>query len=144
MQNRGLYIISVAAGKLDMHPQTLRKYERAGFVEPPISGAISLYSESDIARLRLIKHFVENMGLNIPGVRLALRLTERLVDLIDHIPARGPTNQRVLKEIEGIFGDLGLRVQPNQSSSSSPNNETNSNESFQVFRDEVIRFISHR
>ena len=66
------------------------------------------------------------------------------MDLIDHIPARGPTNQRVLKEIEGMFGDLGLRVQPNQSSSSSPNNERNSNESFQVFRDEVIRFISHR
>ena len=66
------------------------------------------------------------------------------MDLIDHIPARGPVNQRVLREIEGMFGDLGLRVQPNQSASSPPNNERDSNESFQVFRDEVIRFITHR
>ena len=76
MQNRGLYILSVAAGILEMPPQTLRKYERAGFIAPPRSGAIRLYSESDLSSLRSIKHFVDNMGLNIPGVRLALRLTD--------------------------------------------------------------------
>ena len=53
MQNRGLYIISVAAGILEMHPQTLRKYERAGFIEPPRSGAIRLYSESDLSLIHI-------------------------------------------------------------------------------------------
>ena len=67
MQSRrqGLYIISVAAQILDMHPQTLRKYERAGFIEPPRLGTLRLYSDEDIARLRLIKHLVDELGLNL-------------------------------------------------------------------------------
>ena len=53
----GLYVISVAARRLEMHPQTLRKYERAGLVRPARTvGRLRLYSEEDIVRLRLIKH----------------------------------------------------------------------------------------
>ena len=71
----GLYIISVAARILDMHPQTLRKYERIGLLSPSRTvGMLRLYSEEDVARLRLIKHLVGDLGLNLAGVQLALEM----------------------------------------------------------------------
>ena len=76
----GVYIISVAARILEMHPQTLRKYERAGLVRPTrTEGMLRLYSELDIARLRLIKHLVGDLGLNLAGVQLVLELFNMLV-----------------------------------------------------------------
>ena len=80
-QTRGIYLISVVAETLDMHPQTLRKYERAGFVAPLRMGALRTYSDEDVARLRLIKHFVDDMGLNLSGVQLALKMTSELLAL---------------------------------------------------------------
>ena len=77
----GVYIISVAARILAMHPQTLRKYERAELVTPSrTQGKLRLYSEEDIARLRLIKHLV-GRGLNLAGVRLVLDLFNRLLEM---------------------------------------------------------------
>ena len=79
-QMEGVYIISVAARILEMHPQTLRKYERIGLVRPSRTvGMLRLYSDEDVARLRLIKHLVGEMGLNLAGVQLALRLFNRLL-----------------------------------------------------------------
>ena len=76
----GVYIISVAARILEMHPQTLRKYERAGLVTPSRTvGMLRLYSEEDIARLRLIKHLVGDLGLNLAGVQLVLNLFNNLL-----------------------------------------------------------------
>ena len=79
----GVYIISVAARILEMHPQTLRKYERIGLVSPFRTGGMlrRLYSEEDIARLRLIKHLVGDLGLNLAGVELVLGLFNRLLRL---------------------------------------------------------------
>ena len=78
----GVYIISVAARILEMHPQTLRKYERIGLVRPSRTmGMLRLYSEEDVARLRLIKHLVGDMGLNLAGVQLALRLHSKLMQM---------------------------------------------------------------
>jgi MerR family transcriptional regulator/heat shock protein HspR len=79
-QVEGVYIISVAARILEMHPQTLRKYERAGLVTPSRTGGmLRLYSEEDIARLRLIKHLVGDLGLNLAGVQLVLEAFNRLL-----------------------------------------------------------------
>ena len=76
----GVYIISVAARILEMHPQTLRKYERAGLVNPSRTvGMLRLYSEEDIARLRLIKHLVGDLGLNVAGVHLVLKVFNNLL-----------------------------------------------------------------
>ncbi len=76
----GVYIISVAARILEMHPQTLRKYERVGLVRPTrTEGMLRLYSELDIARLRLIKHLVGDLGLNLAGVHLVLELFNNLL-----------------------------------------------------------------
>ena len=78
----GVYIISVAARILEMHPQTLRKYERVGLVTPSRTvGMLRLYSEEDIARLRLIKHLVGDLGLNLAGVHLMLGVFNHLLNM---------------------------------------------------------------
>ena len=82
MQFEGVYVISVAARLLEMHPQTLRKYERFGLVAPARMGPLRrLYSEKDIKRLRLIKHLVEDLGLNLAGVELSLKILNHLLDM---------------------------------------------------------------
>lgn len=76
----GVYIISVAARILEMHPQTLRKYERAGLVSPSRTGGmLRLYSDVDIARLKLIKHLVNGLGLNLAGVQVVLDVFNYMV-----------------------------------------------------------------
>jgi len=75
----GIYMISVVARILEMHPQTLRKYERAGLVQPSRTlGMVRLYSEQDVGRLRLIKYLVDDVGMNLAGVEFVLRLFNRL------------------------------------------------------------------
>lgn len=116
MQSRrqGLYIISVAAQILDMHPQTLRKYERAGFIEPPRLGTLRLYSDEDIARLRLIKYLVDDLGLNLAGVELALRHINRLVALRRRLQnEKDPEKLRQIAAgaIDRLLGELGLSVE---------------------------------
>ncbi|MBX6771581.1 MAG: MerR family transcriptional regulator [Chloroflexi bacterium] len=77
-----VFIISVAARLVDMHPSTLRKYERCGLLEPcRLRGRLRLYSPEDIARLRQIKVLVEERGINLAGVELALDLSDRLREL---------------------------------------------------------------
>lgn len=77
-----VFIISVAARLVDMHPSTLRKYERCGLLEPcRMSGRLRLYSPEDIERLRQIKTLVEDRGINLAGVEMALELAERVKNL---------------------------------------------------------------
>ena len=111
-QTRGIYLISVVAKTLDMHPQTLRKYERAGFIEPLRMGSLRTYSDEDVARLRLIKHFVDNMGLNLAGVELALQLTNELLEVRMRLSS-GRISQPVaesISQIDGMLATLGIRV----------------------------------
>ena len=80
----GVYIISVAARLLEMHPQTLRKYERVGLVQPSRTGGhLRLYSNDDLLRLRVIRRLVEELGLNLAGVGLVLDLVGPLRRLVD-------------------------------------------------------------
>jgi MerR family transcriptional regulator/heat shock protein HspR len=79
MDERGIYMISVAAELVGMHPQTLRVYEQKGLVRPKrTSGNTRLYSESDLERLRLIQRLTTELGLNLAGVELVLRLEDEL------------------------------------------------------------------
>src|ERR671916_1437254 len=79
-----LFVISVAARLVEMHPQTLRKYEREGLIAPSrTQGNLRLYSDRDIERLRQVKYLVEERGLNLAGVQLALELTSRIRDARD-------------------------------------------------------------
>ena len=107
----GLFIISVAARMLAMHPQTLRKYERVGLVNPSRTiGMLRLYSQTDIAKLRMIKHLVENVGLNLAGVELVITLVERLLVLRARLE-RSPTIQRrsIREELDKILHMLQFR-----------------------------------
>src|SRR5688572_24536425 len=77
-----LFVISVAARLVKMHPQTLRKYEREGLIAPSrTQGNLRLYSDLDIERLRQVKYLVEDRGLNLAGVQLVLELTRRLREM---------------------------------------------------------------
>jgi MerR family transcriptional regulator, heat shock protein HspR len=72
-------MISVAAELVGMHPQTLRMYEQKGLVRPSrTSGNTRLYSESDLERLRLIQQLTTELGLNLAGVEMVLRLEDQL------------------------------------------------------------------
>lgn len=74
-----MFVISVAARLVEMHPQTLRYYERAGLVKPKRSrGSIRLYSQHDIERLRKIARLVDDLGVNLAGVEVILNLTEKV------------------------------------------------------------------
>ena len=72
-----LYLISMAAERLGMHPQTLRKYERLGLIQPSRTiGSMRLYSRDELERLRLIKHFVDEAGVNLAGVQRLLAIAD--------------------------------------------------------------------
>ncbi len=105
----GLYIISVAARILRMHPQTLRKYERAGLVRPTRTiGMLRLYSERDIAKLRMIKHLVDNARLNLAGVEMAMAVFDRLAEAAEaaRAPARRSSPQRGALPFEQAMQDI--------------------------------------
>ena len=79
MDARPRYMISVAADIVGMHPQTLRMYEAKGLVNPKRTpGNTRLFSEADLERLRLIQRLTTELGLNLAGVELVLRLEDEL------------------------------------------------------------------
>lgn len=112
-QTRGIYLISMVAETLDMHPQTLRKYERAGFVVPLRMGTLRTYSDEDVARLRLIKHFVDDMGLNLAGVEMALSMTGNLLEMRGRL-SNGSDGSKAaadsLKQVDQMLASLGVHV----------------------------------
>src|SRR5438552_17119556 len=74
---QNFYFISVAARMLGMHPQTLRKYERLGLVQPTRTiGSMRLYSREELERLRIIKRLVDDGGINLAGVQRLLSIAE--------------------------------------------------------------------
>ena len=77
--DRPIYMISVAAELVGMHPQTLRMYETKGLVRPHRTpGGTRLYSEADVERLRIVQRLTTELGLNLAGVELVLRLEDEL------------------------------------------------------------------
>jgi MerR family transcriptional regulator/heat shock protein HspR len=72
-----LYLISIAARMLGMHPQTLRKYERLGLVQPTRTiGSMRVYSREELDRLKVIKRLVDDGGINLAGVQRLLSIAE--------------------------------------------------------------------
>ncbi len=80
------YVISVAARILGIRTYTLRYYEKIGIIEPPRSrGNIRLYSDRDIAYLKRAKALMDELGVNLAGVEIILRMVERVAELQGHI-----------------------------------------------------------
>ena len=111
--DQDLYFISMAARILGMHPQTLRKYERLGLVQPTRTiGSMRLYSQEELERLKLIKRLVEDGGINLAGVQRLLSIAEvvqRLRPLMreERMSARD-TRRRVAQELDELSRMLGF------------------------------------
>lgn len=74
-----LFVISVAARMVGMHAQSLRHYERLGLIRPSRSqGRVRLYSRADIERLRQIQRLVNDLGVNLAGAEVVIRMNERI------------------------------------------------------------------
>jgi len=81
-----VYLISVVATILDIHPQTLRQYEREGLVKPSrTQGRMRLYSQRDIDRMKMILRLTRQMGVNLAGVDVVLQLKEKMDIMKDEI-----------------------------------------------------------
>lgn len=108
LDQEGLYVISVAARILSMHPQTLRKYERVGLIQPARTlGMLRLYSERDVGELRIIKHLVEEVGLNLAGVELVMSMMRRLTSFRQLLSSRHNTAWDGLRaELQSILGEV--------------------------------------
>jgi MerR family transcriptional regulator/heat shock protein HspR len=107
------YLISMAAQMLDMHPQTLRKYERLGLVRPVrTGGSMRVYTRDELDRLRLIKTLVDEGGINLAGVQRLLSIAEvalRLRPLIsDSRRGTADHQRRLTTEIDALCRLLGL------------------------------------
>jgi len=98
-KDRPLYVISVAAELVDMHPQTLRLYERKGLIEPSRSaGKTRLYSQRDIEHLQEIRRLTQELGVNLAGVEEIIRLRRKLDTLQGKMEQNIDTLQSRLQE----------------------------------------------
>lgn len=98
-RDKPLYVISVAAELVDMHPQTLRLYERKGLIEPSRSaGKTRLYSQRDIEHLREIRRLTQELGVNLAGVEEIIKLRRKLDQLQDNMENR-------ITELQGALQD---------------------------------------
>ena len=80
------YVISVAARIVGVHTHTLRYYERIGIISPYRSqGNIRLYSERDVTQLRRVKTLMDDLGVNLAGIEVILRMIKRITELQRHI-----------------------------------------------------------
>ena len=108
-----LFFISIAARMLGMHPQTLRKYERLGLIQPARTiGSMRLYTREELERLRLIKRMVDDAGINLAGVQRLLSIAEvvqRVRPLVrdDSLSARD-ARRRLAHELDELSRMLGL------------------------------------
>jgi len=101
----GVYVMQVASMLTGMHPQTLRKYERAGLLAPSRRYSVRLYSDEDIARLKMIKHLVAEGKLNLAGVELALKLRDRLLEMKREIASTG-MSRRLERHFAGVLDEM--------------------------------------
>ena len=112
--DRPRYMISVAAELVGMHPQTLRVYEQKGLVRPKrTAGNTRLYSERDVERLRLIQRLTTELGLNLAGVELVLRLEDELQRMRRRLERMEQEMRRSLAEVHRHYRrDLVLYQPP--------------------------------
>jgi MerR family transcriptional regulator/heat shock protein HspR len=105
-----VYIISVAARLADVHPQTLRIYERKGLINPARVHNRRCYSEADIERCRLIQELTQEMGVNLAGVKMILEMRKRMegmrkrvTSLEEELEAMKDEVEERVREIEQSF-----------------------------------------
>jgi MerR family transcriptional regulator, heat shock protein HspR len=108
-KSKGAYMISAVAEMYDIHPQTLRLYEREGLLRPSRSeGNTRLYTDEDLERLEFILNLARDMGVNIAGIAIVLQMRERMEEM----------NRQMQNFVEYVRSEMVTRMQ--QSTPSSP------------------------
>ena len=116
-QERPRYMISVAAELVGMHPQTLRIYENKGLVRPKRTpGGTRLYSEVDLDRLRIIQRLTTELGLNLAGVELVLRLEDELQRAHARIERLEREKREAVQQVHKSYRRDLVPVSPNSNS----------------------------
>jgi MerR family transcriptional regulator, heat shock protein HspR len=112
--DQDLYFISVAARMLGMHPQTLRKYERLGLIQPTRTiGSMRLYSREELERLKIIKRLVDDGGINLAGVQRLLSIAEVVQRIRPLMAARDDAlsardTRRLSQELDELIRMVGF------------------------------------
>ena len=116
---QGVYVISVAARIVGMHPQTLRLYEREGLLHPRrTDGKSRRYSDEDIVRLREIQELTRKCGINLAGVRMIIEMRERVTHLEELIAEieerRAELEAEMEREIDRVRRSLSKDIAPHR------------------------------
>lgn len=116
-RNEPLYLISTVAKMLNVHPQTLRLYEREGLIKPSrTEGNTRLYSQEDVERLKTILTLTRDLGVNLAGVEIILRMREQIEELQSEVEKLATLLGRYMQvEIERLQEESGtalVRVVP--------------------------------
>ena len=110
-EKQGLYIISVAARLADVHPQTLRLYERKGLLRPQRTPKNRRrYSDEDIEKLRRIQELTQTEGLNLSGVRMVLEMEGEMSTLRERVSAMEAEVAEVHRRLMEQMGNLKRQV----------------------------------
>ena len=111
---RGVFMISVAAELAEMHPQTLRMYEARGLIEPQRSPkGTRLYSQDDVDRLRRIQEMTTELGMNLAGVERVFELEDKLTRLqgkVDHLERRAKDLQAEIARLEAVRREVRAEI----------------------------------
>ncbi len=104
---RPLYMISVVADMLRVHPQTLRTYEREGLLRPSrTEGNTRLYSDEDVERVELILRLTKELGVNLAGVEVILNMRDRMQKMEQQV---NQVMEAFLRRVQTEFQDLGAQ-----------------------------------
>ncbi|OGL41413.1 MAG: MerR family transcriptional regulator [Candidatus Schekmanbacteria bacterium GWA2_38_9] len=81
-KKKGYYSIGVVSEMLDVHPQTLRLYEREGLISPKRTGGNTrLYSDDDVRKVEMIQRLTQDLGVNLAGVEIIMRMREKMEEM---------------------------------------------------------------
>ena len=107
MRDEPCYVISIAARLVELHPQTLRYYERLGLVVPSRSrGNVRLYSLSDVEHLQRITRLVDELGVNLAGVEVILNMAERIEELQRQLARRQQDSEIEISALRQRIAEL--------------------------------------
>ncbi|AEE14416.1 regulatory protein MerR [Thermodesulfobium narugense DSM 14796] len=101
-ETSGFYAISIVSKMLSIHPQTIRRYEELGLICPKkLAGKTRVFSDEDIEILKKIQEFTKDLGINIAGVEVILRLSKRVEELESEVSRLNNLLKSISQEKEG-------------------------------------------
>jgi len=101
------YVISIASKMVELHPQTLRYYERVGLIRPQRSkGNRRLYSPRDVERLRAINRLVDDLGVNLAGVEVIFNMRKRMEEMQEEMDRLQAEAEEEIARLRDLLEDL--------------------------------------